>query len=638
MNFPNLIQPFLLKNLTLRNRIVMAPMLSRLCHPDGIVSQKLIDYYAERAKGGVGLIIVEYCYIDEKESKANQGQLGVYSDQLIAGLGDLAEAIQEWGAKAVLQLCHGGRCTSARYMGRQPIAPSAMPSYTGEMAREMTLEEIEAAMDSFAEAARRAKTAGFDGVELHGTHGYLMAQFLSPYTNRRADVYGKDRGFFAMQTLERVRARVGSDYLVGYRMSGEEFIDGGVTLEQSKAFARRLEERGIDYLHVSGGIIEVGEHFVIPMYFPKGYLLHLAEEIKQAVKIPVIAVGAIHDPSLAEESLKRKRADLIAMGRGLIADPDLPRKVQQGRPEDIRTCLRCNEGCISRVRLGRTQRCAVNAEVGRERTLRIHPAPRPKQVCVVGGGPAGMEAARVLAERRHKVTLIEKENELGGLLRFASVPDFKEELRGFLQYLKTQVKKAGVEVLMGRKASLDLLSELYPDSVVLATGSIMSIPGIPGVERPFVAGALDLLSGKFQPGDRVVVVGGAAMGCEVAAHLASLGRKVTVVEMINGLALDLENRCRVALLQLLKERRVDTLTNWKMDAIGDRAVLLSDGNRNKKEVTADSVILAFGLSPNQELLEPLTRNFPEVQVIGDCLEPRKVYQAIHEGAFVGRAI
>jgi 2,4-dienoyl-CoA reductase-like NADH-dependent reductase (Old Yellow Enzyme family)/thioredoxin reductase len=638
MNYPNLIQPFHLKNLTLRNRIIMAPMLSRLCHPDGIVSQKLIDYYAERAKGGAGLIIVEYCYIDEKESKANQGQLGVYSDQLIAGLGDLAEAIQEWGAKAVLQVCHAGRCTSARYMGRQPIAPSAMPSYTGEMAREMTLEEIEAAMDSFAEAARRAKTAGFDGVELHGTHGYLMAQFLSPYTNRRADVYGKDRGLFAMQTLERVRARVGSDYLVGYRMSGEEFIDGGVTLEETKAFARRLEERGIDYLHVSGGIIEVGEHFVIPMYFPKGYLLHLAEEIKQVVKIPVVAVGAIHDPSLAEESLKRKRADLIAMGRGLIADPELPRKVQESRPEDIRTCLRCNEGCISRVRQGKTQRCAVNAEVGRERTLRIYPAPRPKQVCVIGGGPAGMEAARVLAERRHKVTLIEKENELGGLLRFASVPDFKEELRGFLQYLKTQVKKTGVEVLMGRRASLDLLRELHPDSVVLAAGSTMPIPVIPGVERPFVAGVLDLLSGKFQPGDRVVVVGGAAMGCEVAAHLASLGRKVTVVEMMNGLALDLENRCRVALLQLLKERRVDTLTNWKMEAIGNRTVLLSDGNRNKKEVTADSVILALGLTPNQELLEPLNRSFPEVQVIGDCLEPRKVYQAIHEGAFVGRAI
>jgi 2,4-dienoyl-CoA reductase-like NADH-dependent reductase (Old Yellow Enzyme family)/thioredoxin reductase len=638
MEFPHLLQSFPMKNLTLRNRIVMAPMLSRLCDPDGIVSQKLIDYYAERAKGGVGLIIVEYCYIDEKESKANQGQLGVYSDQLIAGLGDLAEAIQEWGAKAILQICHAGRSTSSRYMGRQPIAPSAMPGYTGEMAREMTPGEIEAVMESFAEGARRAKTAGFDGVELHGTHGYLMAQFLSPHTNHRTDIYGKDRGLFALQTLERVRARVGRDYLVGYRMSGDEFVEGGITLEEARAFARRLEERGIDYLHVSGGIIEVGENFVIPMYFPKGYLLRLAEGIKQAVKIPIIAVGAIHDPYLAEESLKRKRADLIAMGRALIADPEYPRKIQSGRPEDIRTCLRCNEGCSSRVRQGKTQRCAVNAEVGRERTLRIHSASKPKQVVVIGGGPAGMEAARVLALRRHKVTLIEKENELGGLLRYASVPDFKEELRGFLEYLKTQVIKTGVEVLRGRRATLDLVKELHPDAVVLAAGSTMPVPEIPGAQRPFAANALDLLSGKFQPGERVVVAGGAAMGCEIAAHLASLGKKVAVVEMMGGLALDLENRSRVALLHLLKERRVSTFLNWRLEKIEEGRVLLSDRDRNRKELGTDSVILALGLRPNQDLVEPLRKNFAEVQVIGDCLEPRKIYQAVHEGAFAGRAI
>jgi len=321
MKFTHLMEPFRLKNITLNNRIVMAPMLSRLCDPDGIVSQKLIDYYAERARGGAGLVIVEYCYTDTKESKANQGQLGVYSDQLIAGLGDLAEAIQEWGAKAILQVCHAGRSTSSRYMGRQPIAPSPVPSYTGEMAREMTLEEIEATIESFAEAARRAKTAGFDGIELHGTHGYLMAQFLSPYTNHRTDIYGQDRGLFALQTLDRVRSKVGSEYLVGYRMAAEEFIEGGITLTETKAFAKRLEQRGIDYIHVSGGIIEVGQHFVIPMYFPKGFLLRLAEGIKQAVKVPIIAVGAIHDPFLAEEALQRKQADLIAMGRGLIADP-----------------------------------------------------------------------------------------------------------------------------------------------------------------------------------------------------------------------------------------------------------------------------------------------------------------------------
>lgn len=638
MEIKKLRQPFRLKNIELRNRIVMAPMLSRLCDPDGIVSQKLIDYYTERAKGGVGLIIVEYCYIDDKESKANPGQLGAYDDQLIAGLGDLAEAMQEWGAKAILQICHGGRCTSAKFMGRQPIAPSAMPSSTGEMAREMTLEEIEATIESFAEAARRAKTAGFDGVELHGTHGYLMAQFLSPYTNRRTDKYGRDRGLFALETLDRVRSRVGHDYLVGYRMSGEEFVEGGVTLPETKAFAKRLEERGIDYLHVSAGVPESGQYSVMPTYLPKGYLLPLAEGIKSAVKIPVMAVGAIHDPDLAEETLRKNRADLIVMGRALLADPELPKKIHSGQLEDIRTCLRCNQGCSGRIRQNKTQRCAINAEVGRERQMRLHPVSRAKHVCVIGGGPAGMEAARVLALRRHRVTLIEKEKELGGLLRYATVPDFKAELRSFLEYLKRQVAKLGVEILLNHRATPEFIKELKPESVVLAAGSAVRTPDIAGTGKPFVATFAELLSGEFKAGDRVVVAGGAAMGCEIAVYLASLGKKVTLVEMLGELATDLEMRSRLTLLQLLKERGVQILTNWKLERIENGYVRLAGRDWNKQEVAANSVILALGLASNQELLKPLRESFKDVYVIGDCVEPRKVYQAIHEGAFAGRAI
>ncbi len=616
----------------------MAPMLSRLCDPNGIVSQKLIDYYAERAKGGVGLIIVEYCYIDEKESKAHPAQLGVYSDQLIAGLGDLTEAIQEWGAKAILQICHAGRSTSAKTMGRQPIAPSAMASFTGEMAREMTFEEIEATIESFAEAARRAKTAGFDGVELHGTHGYLMAQFLSPYTNRRTDKYGRDRGLFALETLDRVRSRVGNDYLVGYRVSGEEFVEGGLTLKETKAFAKRLEERAIDYLHVSAGIPEAGQYSIMPMYLPRGHLLPLAEGIKSAVTVPVMAVGALHDPALAEETLQKNRADLIVMGRALIADPQLPQKIQSGQAENIRTCLRCNEGCSSRIRENKTQRCAINAEIGRERQMRIHPVSKAKQVCVIGGGPAGMEAARILALRRHRVTLIEKEKDLGGLLRYATVPDFKAELRSFLEYLKTQVVKLGVEIRMNHRASPEFIKELKPDSVVLAAGSTVRVPDISGAGKPFVSTFRELLSGEFQAGQRVVVAGGAAMGCEIAAHLASVGKKVTLVEMVGELAVDLEMRARLTLLQLLKERGVKILTNWKLEKIDNGYVLLIGRDWKRQEVAADSVILALGLTPNQELIKPLRESFSDLYVIGDCVEPRKIYQAIHEGAFAGRVI
>ncbi len=638
MEVRQLMQPYRLKNITLRNRIVMAPMLSRLCDPNGIVSPKLIDYYAARAKGGVGRVIVEYSYIDTKESKANQGQLGVYDDQLIAGLGDLAEAIQQWGAKAVLQICHGGRSTSAKYMGRQPIAPSAMPSSAGEMAREMTIEEIEGTMENFAEAARRAKSAGFDGVELHGTHGYLMAQFLSPYTNRRTDIFGKDRGLFALKTLGRVRSKVGADYLIGYRLSAFEFIEGGISFEEAKSFAKRLAEAGIDYLHVSGGIPERGHYSVTPLYVPRGPLVRFAEGIKREVQVPVMAVGAIHDPALAEEVLRGNQADLIAMGRALIADPDLPHKIRRHKPEDIRTCLRCNEGCISRIAHSKTQRCAVNAEAGRERMMEIRPAPKPKRVCIIGGGPAGMEAARVLALRNHRVTLIEKEKELGGLLRYAAVFDFKAELRNFLAYLKTQVQKLGIEVLVDTPATLNLLMEMKPDAVVLASGSTMVLPEIPGIHKTFVASSLQLLGGKFPLGEKVVVAGGSAMGCEIAVHLAAQGKNVTLVEMLGDLASDLEVRSRTALLEILNERRVGILPNWKLEKVGEGWIQITDRNGNRKEMAADSLVCALGLTPNQELAKPLQEHFQEVHVVGDCLEPRKIYQAVHEGSFAGRTI
>jgi 2,4-dienoyl-CoA reductase-like NADH-dependent reductase (Old Yellow Enzyme family)/thioredoxin reductase len=638
MPLEKIFEPFQLKHLELRNRLVMAPMLSRLCHPDGVVSRKLIDYYGERARGGAGLIIVEYCYIDRKESKANLGQLGAYDDQLIAGLGDLAEAIQEWGARTFLQICHGGRSTSSRFMGLQPIAPSAMAGYTGEMAREMTLEDIEGVIESFALAALRAKNAGFDGVELHGTHGYLMAQFLSPYTNHRSDQYGQDRGLFARQTLERVRSKVGKDYPVGYRMSAAEFVPGGISLDEARTFARRLADEGIDYLHVSGGIIETAQNFVIPMYLAQGHLLPLAGAIKKNVDLPVIAVGAIHDLHLAEEALQNGQADLIAMGRALIADPDLPNKARAGTLENIRTCLRCNEGCSSRVPRGMTQRCSVNAEVGREREMRIHPSPRPKRVCVIGGGPAGMEAARTLALRKHQVTLIEQDGELGGLLRYASVPDFKRELRDYIRYLKVQMGKLGVELMLDCRATPDLLRNLNPEAVVLAAGSRMEQPDIPGMGQPMVGTALDLLSGKFKAGDRVLVAGGGAMGCELAVHLALNGKKVYLAEMLPNLATDLENRSRSALLSMMAEKGVMTLTERKVLAVETGRVLLSTREHREESVAADSVILALGLKPNRALLQPLQASFQNFYVIGDCLEPRKIYQAVHEGAFAGRAI
>ena len=288
-----LMQGFSLKGLTLRNRVVMAPMLSRLCNTDGSVSQQLIDYYVERAKGGAGLIIIEYCYIDQKESKARHGQLGVYHDRLIAGLADLAESIQECGAKAVLQICHAGRSSSVKFTGLEPIAPSAIPNYANETPREMSEEEIESTVQAFAEAAYRAKAAGFDGVELHGGHGYLIAQFLSPYTNIRQDRYGQDRGLFGLQVLDRVRSRVGQDYVVGFRISGDEFMQGGLTAEDAQEFSVRLERHGVEYIHVSGGSAETGaEHSNPGLIYLKGISSIWRKGSNKRCNVPVIAVGA----------------------------------------------------------------------------------------------------------------------------------------------------------------------------------------------------------------------------------------------------------------------------------------------------------------------------------------------------------
>lgn len=633
-----LMKPFTLGKAKLRNRIVMAPMLSRLCDPNGVITPKLIEYYVERAKGGAGLIIIEYSYIDTEASKANYGQMGVYDDALIGGLAELAESVQEYGAKVILQICHAGRNASSRITGHQPVAPSAIASYSGEIPREMSLEEIESVIQSFEDAAYRAKAAGFDGVEIHGAHGYLLAQFLSPYTNKRSDIYGKDRGLFGLQVIDRVRARVGEDYLIGYRISADEFIEGGTTLEEAEVFSVRLEEHGIDYLNISGGMAETGQHIVIPVYFKQGHLLHLSEAIKKNVHIPVIAVGAIHDPQLAEEALQKGNADLIAMGRSLIADPDLPNKVKTGLLSDIRPCVRCNEGCRGRMLDGKSQRCAVNAEVGREQLMKIRSSANVKNVCIVGGGPSGLEAARVLRLRGHRVTLFEKEATLGGLLQYASVPDFKAELRYFMEYQIHQVINMNVDVRYGCEATLDSLKEENPDAVILAAGSRPLIPAIPGVEEPYVTNSLDLLSGKFKVGKKVLVIGGAAMGAEIAAHLADQKIEVSLIEMRDEIAPDLEPRSRSTLLSMLNERKVEILTGWKLEKIENGEALLCNIKSEYTRVRGDSVVLALGLASDKELLDGIEGSFSEVHIIGDCREPRKVYQAVHEGAFAGRAI
>lgn len=629
-----LLEPVTVGKLLFRNRIVMPPMLTCSARLDGSVTKVTLDHYSTRARGGVGAIIVEYSFVDNKASKAAPSQLGIYSDNLLAGLNQLAEVIKANGAAALIQIVHGGRQSSPGAMGREPVAPSAIPSkVTGVMPKELTIAEIVEIEDAFAEAALRAKLAGFDGVELHGAHGYLLSEFLSPYTNHRTDKYGgglEGRATAALEIIAKIRRKVGSDFIVGYRMSADDYLPGGITIAETGQFAMMLENAGVDYIHVSAGMAESGHHTVQPMYVSKAHNVHLAEGIKKMASIPVITVGS-HDVYTAEEALKQGKADLVAMGRTLLADPELPTKLASGRVSDIRPCIRGNEGCISRVDFGLMIRCEVNPACCRDDEFNIIPAANKKRVTVIGGGIAGLEAARVAALRGHEVTLLEKGGKLGGHLIEATVPKFKDKTRELLGWLIEQVEKTGVRVKLKTEATSSLIGELKPQVLIVAIGSDYIIPRVPGCEKACVLTAKNVLLGERAVGDKVVVVGAGLIGCETALYLTDeLNRKVSIVEMLDEMLVGVQFMCQLALKERLKELDVDIHLGWHLDEITDKGLICSDKIWRRHQLEADTVVLATGLAARKGEVEQFKGLAPEVYTIGDCVEARKIYHCFED--------
>jgi 2,4-dienoyl-CoA reductase-like NADH-dependent reductase (Old Yellow Enzyme family)/thioredoxin reductase len=609
-----LFQPFKVGQTEVRNRIVLPPMITFLANESGAVTQRMIDYYTERARGGAGLIIVEAAYVQEKER--DFGRLGIENPQLHVGLSELAESIQEQGAKVLLQINSRG---------------SVLSIHKGKGPDDLNLEEIEAIIEAFAEAAWRARRAGFDGVEIHGSNKYLIAQFFSPLTNHRQDEYGGDqegRIKFARDILLRVRQRVGNAFTVTYRMVGSEHTEGGITLGSAQLFARRMEESGADALHVAPSPSRVPYVWVPPMAIPRGCNVPLAEGIKKVVEIPVIAVGRINDPALANEIVATGKADLVAMGRALIADPYLPRKAKAGELEEIRKCLACNF-CRQRSQQFRTRRCAINAQAGQERDRRITPAPISRKVMVVGGGPAGMEATRVLTLRGHRVVLYEKGSQLGGQVNLAVIPPHKEELQNILDYLIFQVKKLNIAVHLNQEVTREIVSKEAPDAIILAAGALPVIPQIPGLAREMVYSAEEALRGTRNLGAKILMMGGGMVGCEAAEFLASQGKEVTIVEILPELAITMEGNNRILLLERLAKLAVKILTGSEILRFdGTRAVIRKDDKNF--ELKVEGVIAALGSRANRSCAELESCGLP-FYTIGDAVSTRDIAAAIHEG-------
>nr|PZN05356.1 MAG: NADH oxidase [Bacillota bacterium] len=644
---PNLFSEGRIGKLTVRNRIVMPPMATNLANEDGSVSQKLIDYYVARAKGGVGLIILENVQVSYPQGKNVACQLRLDDDKYTAGFFELAEAVHNYGAKIFMQIHHAGRQTTPGITeGIQPVAPSPVPcGFLKVQPRELTLEEIEDIIQRFVNTAVRAKTAGFDGIELHGAHGYLIGQFMSPRTNKRVDQYGgslERRMRFPLEIIRRIKEAVGDDYPISFRFSADEFIEGGNTLEEGKQIAKMLEEAGVHVLHVSSGIYESMPTILETSRFEQGWRLYLAETIKKIVNIPVITVGVIRDPEFAEEIIASGKADFVAIGRGLIADPEWPRKAKEGRFDEVRKCISCNVGCIGgHVFYNRRLRCSINPCVGHEALYsEIKQSPEKKKVVVVGGGPAGMQAAIVAAKKGHSVVLLEKEQKLGGQLELAAIPPGKSKINWFNEWLKGELARAGVEVKTGVEADAEYVAALNPDLVILATGSEPIKPNIKGVspENAHVFQAWDVLRGKMdcKEGDQVVVVGGGLVGCETAHYLAEKGAKVTILEMLPEVASDMEPITRFDMMQILGKLGVKMKTNVIVTEITENGVVYMYKNGQQGFEPAQKVVISVGQSPvGKKLKDALEQKGIEVRVVGDAAKVGKIIDAVASGFQAG---
>ena len=631
-------EPMKINGLELKNRIVVSAMVTNYCTPDGNATEKFIAYHEHKAKGGWGLIITEdYAVTPTAGGFVNLP--GLWEDGQIESHRKLTERVHAAGGKIAAQIYHAGRETSSAVTGVQPVAPSAVrePSMP-ETPRELTIPEIHTLVEQFGDCAKRAKAAGFDAVEVHGAHGYLAGAFASPFSNKRSDEYGgtiRNRARFGMEIIRNIKEKCGEDYPVLYRISSVEYVPGGLDIEESKVIARLMEEAGADCIHCSQGVYASTHTIIPPSVFPRaGYVEHAAE-MKKAVQIPVIAVGRINDVEIAESVLQSKKADLVTMARASLADPELPNKVLKGRGDEVIRCIGCLQGCIGENGKGNGIRCLVNPLTGMEDEYDLTPAEKAKQVLVIGGGIAGCEAAISAALKGHKVTLIEKNDRLGGQWIPASVPIGKSEFTSFLCWQKSMLEKMHVQILLNTTADAELIKLYEPDTVIIATGSRPFIPPIQGADQDFVVTAHDVLLGKTEPGNRVVVIGGGLVGAETADMLGQQCEQVTIIEMLSQIMKDGEAAPTKYMKERFSQNGVQIHTSTKLLEIGDHTVTAEkDGERFVLE-NIDTVIIAVGVKTDRTLLDSMEHVSCKVLKVGDANGVKNGYLGIREGYEAG---
>ncbi|MBW1704622.1 MAG: FAD-dependent oxidoreductase [Deltaproteobacteria bacterium] len=632
-----LFEPLKMSNLTLKNRFFMAP-IGTTFH-----MKQLSDFLAERAKGGVALITTgEICVHPGGRAGAGREEPRLETDDDIKVFSPLVKAVQNAGAKIIAQLNHAGRYSSSRALQQQPVAPSSIASrYTGEIPRELSTAETDDLIMAFAKAALRAKKAGFDGIEILGSSGYLISQFLSPVTNKRDDKYGGDtlkRATFLFSILKETRKRVGNDFNICVKFDAEDSMEGGRTLKDSILLAPHIVSAGADRLHIWAGWHEATRP-MLPMFVKRGAFSHLAAEIKKVVDVPVSTVGRINDPYVAADILAKGEADLIGLGRTLLCDPDFVKKTSDGRTDEIRRCTAC---CycfdqIMRAIQGDKKaglKCSINPELGREGEGLIRPAEKKKNVVIVGGGPAGMEVARIASLRGHRVTLFEKDDKLGGLVNLAFIPPHKGELQNVVDYYVHQMEILPLKVRLSESFAEEEFERIKPDTLVFAAGARELMPRIPGITGEHVFTALEILKDNVPVKESVVVIGGGLIGVETAEFLADQGKKVTVIEMFKAVAADVGPTMRWGLLLRLS-KKISMLTSTKVIEIKEKNVVVSDPENNRKEIPGDTVVIATGLDSRTDLVEQMKKQDAEVYMVGSCRKPGQIADAVEDAFAIG---